>query len=83
MRKNTKRSELTRRITEIVSAILAQKELTLYDIKLSSSTGEDGVTLIDEISGGNMRVYKGDEYVNPLNIPGLLLTSKQPTQRNE
>ncbi|MDI9503280.1 MAG: phosphoribosylaminoimidazolesuccinocarboxamide synthase [Tissierellia bacterium] len=67
--------ELTRRITEIVSAILAQKELTLYDIKLEfGRTGEDGaITLIDEISGGNMRVYKGDEYVNPLNIPGLLL----------
>ena len=67
--------ELTRRITEIVSAILAQKELTLYDIKLEfGRTGEDGaITLIDEISGGNMRVYKGDEYVNPLNIPDLLL----------
>lgn len=66
---------LTQKITEIVSAILAQKELTLYDIKLEfGRTGEDGaITLIDEISGGNMRVYRGDEYIEPLTLPQLVL----------
>lgn len=67
--------ELTEKITGIVRAILAQKELTLYDIKLEfGRTGDDGaITLIDEISGGNMRVYRGDEAVDPLSIPALLL----------
>ncbi len=66
---------LTRQISEIVSAILAQKGLTLYDIKLEfGRTGEDGaITLIDEISGGNMRVYKGDTYVDPVTLPALVL----------
>ena len=30
------------------------------------------VTLVDEISGGNMRVYKDGEYIEPLKLPGLL-----------
>ena len=29
--------------------------------------------LIDEVSGGNMRIYKGDEYIEPLKLPELLL----------
>ena len=65
----------TKAITEIVRQILSQKELTLYDIKLEfGRTGEDGaITLIDEISGGNMRVYRGDTLVDPLELPGILL----------
>ena len=31
------------------------------------------VALIDEISGGNMRAYKGDEYVEPLKLEKILL----------
>lgn len=67
--------ELTRKISEVVRAILAQKELVLYDIKLEfGRTGEDGaITLIDEISGGNMRVYKDGAYVEPLALPALVL----------
>jgi phosphoribosylaminoimidazole-succinocarboxamide synthase len=32
------------------------------------------IVLIDEISGGNMRVYKDGAYVEPLKLEGLLLS---------
>ncbi|MGO1923676.1 MAG: phosphoribosylaminoimidazolesuccinocarboxamide synthase, partial [Jeotgalicoccus sp.] len=44
------------------------------DIKLEfgrdQETGE--VLLIDEISGGNMRVYKDGEYIEPLKLNGYM-----------
>jgi phosphoribosylaminoimidazole-succinocarboxamide synthase len=59
---------LTQQICDIIKAELANKGLELYDIKLEF--GRDAVTndiiLIDEISGGNMRVYKNGTYVEPL-----------------
>lgn len=65
---------LTKEIATIVRDILAEKDMTLYDIKFEfGRCGADGqITLIDEISGGNMRVYKDGEIVNPLDIPELL-----------
>lgn len=61
---------LTKKICDIVKAELAKKGLELYDIKLEF--GRDAVTneiiLIDEISGGNMRVYKNGEYIAPLDL---------------
>jgi phosphoribosylaminoimidazole-succinocarboxamide synthase len=61
---------LTKQICDIVKAELAKKDLELYDIKLEF--GRDAATneiiLIDEISGGNMRVYKNGEYVAPLDL---------------
>lgn len=61
----------TKEIATIVKDILAEKDMTLYDIKFEfARTGENKeITLIDEISGGNMRVYKNGEIVNPLDFP--------------
>jgi phosphoribosylaminoimidazole-succinocarboxamide synthase len=59
---------LTQQICDIIKSELAEKGLELYDIKLEF--GRDAVTneiiLIDEISGGNMRVYKNETYIEPL-----------------
>lgn len=60
--------ELTQKICDIIKSELAAKDLDLYDIKLEF--GRDAVSneiiLIDEISGGNMRVYKNGNYIEPL-----------------
>lgn len=66
--------DLTVKISEVIKEELAQKDLDLYDIKLEfgrdQETGE--VLLIDEISGGNMRVYKDGEYIEPLKLNGYM-----------
>lgn len=68
-------ADLTVQVSELIKDELAQKGLDLYDIKLEfgrdEKTGE--VLLIDELSGGNMRVFKGGESVDPLKIGGYLL----------
>ncbi|WP_342506890.1 phosphoribosylaminoimidazolesuccinocarboxamide synthase [Sporosarcina sp. FSL K6-2383] len=66
---------LTKQISSVVKDELAAKGLELYDIKLEF--GRDGVTgevmLIDEISGGNMRVYQNDVYITPMDLEKLVL----------
>ncbi|WP_342514164.1 phosphoribosylaminoimidazolesuccinocarboxamide synthase [Sporosarcina sp. FSL K6-1522] len=66
---------LTKEISGVVKEELAAKGLELYDIKLEF--GRDGVTgdimLIDEISGGNMRVYKDGVYITPMELEKLVL----------
>jgi len=66
---------LTRQIGEIVRRELSQKGLELCDIKLEfGRVGEDRhVALIDEISGGNMRVYRGEERIELLQLERLVL----------
>lgn len=67
-------AKMTREICDEIKDILASKGITLYDIKLEFGKDKDGkVLLIDEVSGGNMRAYKGDEYVQPLDLPALIL----------
>ncbi|MET3574508.1 phosphoribosylaminoimidazolesuccinocarboxamide synthase [Bhargavaea ullalensis] len=62
--------QLTKEISHIVKDDLDRRGLDLYDIKLEfgrdSRTGE--ILLIDEISGGNMRVYQEGEYIAPLDL---------------
>ena len=62
------------KISELVKEELAVKDLELYDIKLEfgrdEETGE--ILLIDEISGGNMRVYKDGAYIEPLKLNGYM-----------
>lgn len=61
--------EMTRQITKIIADDLKEKGLVLYDIKLEFGYDKDGnVMLIDEISSGNMRVYKDDEYIDPMRL---------------
>lgn len=65
--------ELTKEISKLVKSDLNEKNLELYDIKLEFGKDSQGyIMLIDEISGGNMRVYKGDEYIEPLKLEPLL-----------
>lgn len=63
-------------ISNFVKAELAKKGLELYDIKLEfgrdAETGE--ILLIDEISGGNMRAYKGSDYIEPLQLEKIMLS---------
>lgn len=56
-------------ICNMVKDDLASKGLNLYDIKLEFGRDVNGrIMLIDEISGGNMRVYKNGEYLEPLRL---------------
>lgn len=66
---------LTKKIGEIVKAEMAKRDLELYDIKFEfGRVGEDNhIALIDEISGGNMRAYRGGEYIEPLKLEQLML----------
>lgn len=66
--------DMTRQIGAIVKDQLAKKDLELYDIKFEfGRVGEDKhIALIDEISGGNMRVYKGAKPVTPLELEKIM-----------
>ena len=61
-------------ITGIVADDLRTIGLDLWDIKFEFGYTKDGeVVLIDEIASGNMRVYKGDEIVAPVELTKLIL----------
>lgn len=63
---------MTQKITQIVADDLAEKGLTLYDIKFEFGYDKDGsVMLIDEIASGNMRVYKDGKYIDPMTLSEL------------
>ena len=66
---------LTRRIASFVKEELAKRDLELYDIKFEFGRIGQGrhIALIDEISGGNMRVYKDGVQVQPLELTELIL----------
>ena len=63
---------MTQKITDIVAKDLLNKGLVLYDIKFEFGYDKDGnVMLIDEISSGNMRVYKDGKYIDPMTLSKL------------
>ena len=64
--------DLTQKITGIIKNELAKKGAELYDIKLEFGRIDGKITLIDEISGGCMRVYKDGKFVEPLDISSIL-----------
>ena len=64
---------LTQTIATLIKNELATKGLELYDIKLEFGRINGEVALIDEISGGNMRVYKNGTIVAPLDLVQLIL----------
>jgi phosphoribosylaminoimidazole-succinocarboxamide synthase len=64
---------LTQRISRLVRDELAAKGLELYDIKLEFGRADGKIILIDEFSGGNMRVFKDGEGVGPLELVELIL----------
>jgi len=66
---------LTKTICRAIKDELAGKNLELYDIKLEFGKDMDSgkIMLIDEISGGNMRVYRNGKYVAPLELERIFL----------
>ena len=65
---------LTQKIAKIIKDEIAKKGMELYDIKFEFGKSKDGkVMLIDEISGGNMRVYKDGKQVDPMELAKLML----------
>ena len=65
--------EQTLKITKIVADDLAKIGLDLWDIKFEFGYNNNEVILIDEIASGNMRVYKGDQIVDPIELTKLIL----------
>ena len=64
--------DLTKKITAVLRDIFSKYGMELYDIKLEFGRVEGQIVLIDEISGGNMRVYKDGSIVDPLDLVKLL-----------
>lgn len=66
---------MTQKIAGIVKAELQKKDIELYDVKFEFGRvgKERTITLIDEISGGNMRAFKNGEYLQPLTLEKLVL----------
>ena len=63
---------MTQKITKIVADDLSEMGLVLYDIKFEYGYAPDGsVMLIDEISSGNMRVYRDGKYIDPMTLSEL------------
>ena len=63
----------TLKITKVVADDLKTIGLDLWDIKFEFGYNNGEVILIDEIASGNMRVYKGNEIVNPVDLTKLIL----------
>ncbi len=65
----------TKKITALISDVLKKKGLELYDIKLEFGMDKDGkVILIDEVSSGNMRVYRDGKVMDPLDLTAEILS---------
>ncbi len=64
---------LTKQITAIIRDDLKAKGLTLYDLKLEFGRLAGQVALIDEISSGCMRVYKGDQWLHTTELEKYFL----------
>lgn len=66
--------EMTKAISEILKQALAAKNLELIDLKLEFGKDTDGkIVLIDEISGGNMRVFKDGVGITPIEVAQIML----------
>jgi len=65
---------LTLRIGDHVKDELRIKDLELYDIKFEFGRDHETkeIILIDEISGGNMRVYKDGNGIEPLELEKII-----------
>ena len=60
---------LTQKICEVIKKDISEKGMDLCDIKLEFGKDKEGnIMLIDEISGGNMRVLENKDPVQPLEL---------------
>ena len=64
---------LTKEITRILAEDIAGAGMELYDIKFEFGRSGDQILLIDEISGGCMRVYKDGEALHPMELTKSIL----------
>ena len=66
---------LTKEISDLIRQDLALKQMELYDIKLEFGRvgAEQEIALIDEISGGNMRVLYQGRFLDPLELARKVL----------
>ncbi len=68
---------LTRDITKIIADDLSAKGMELYDLKFEFGRDRNGeIMLIDEISGGCMRVFRDGVWLQPMELTGLILGEK-------
>lgn len=67
--------KITKEIASIVREELAKKDIELYDIKFEFGRvgANEQISLIDEISGGNMRAYKNGKRIAPLELEKLMV----------
>ena len=68
-----KLKSMTQSIAIIIKEALHTKGLDLFDIKLEFGRIGNEIVLIDEISGGNMRVFKKGKAVGPIELVQLVL----------
>lgn len=68
--------ELNHNIAYIIKEELEKYDLDLYDIKLEFGYIKDSndIILIDEISGGNMRVYKENHILGPVELAQIFVS---------
>jgi len=68
--------ELTQKICADIKTDLLEKDMELCDIKLEFGKDKDGeIMLIDEISGGNMRVEEYGRSISPLDLSNRITKS--------
>ena len=65
--------EQTLKITNVVADDLKSIGLDLWDIKFEFGYNNGEVILIDEIASGNMRVFRGSEKIDPVELTKLIL----------
>jgi phosphoribosylaminoimidazole-succinocarboxamide synthase len=61
---------MTKHIANILKDDFAEKGLELYDMKMEFGKVNGEITLIDEISPGNVKVYKDGKWLQPLELAG-------------
>ena len=66
---------MARRVAGIIKEDFAARGLDLVDIKFEFGRLPDGIVVIDDISGDNMRVFRGREQLLPLELSALVTGS--------
>ena len=61
-------TSMTKKIAYILKDDFAAKGLELYDMKFEFGRVDGNIVLVDEISLGNVRVYKNDTWLQPLEL---------------
>jgi len=65
--------KLSKQISNVIKDDLKKKGLKLYDIKLEFGLVDDEIVLIDEVSAGNMRAYKGKKKLDYAGLSAEIL----------